>query len=284
MTWLTYHVIFRLHSPMHIGKGKVGNLQRTHFFVTGRVFWGALAMRMTRNNPELLKQERNKAYKTIGDKLHEEIAYTYFYPTVQTEDETYKVQWPWENPEQFKSRLIRSYASTALSYPAQGAEEASLHETEFISPWTIDSVNTMPVFLSGYLFVKAGTHLEWRTALERLQFGGERCYGWGDVRLKECVFIENANLFDGRFQVDINQDRPVISLFRDARLLAHTEAMETIAHGDIEPLVGREWRDFEQINRFAGQHVAFNSICFTPGSSLNQAADFRIGKYGVWEK
>ncbi|WP_421658974.1 hypothetical protein [Leptothermofonsia sp. ETS-13] len=29
MTWTAYRVVFKLKSPMHIGCGKVGNVQRT---------------------------------------------------------------------------------------------------------------------------------------------------------------------------------------------------------------------------------------------------------------
>ena len=49
MTWRAFEVVLRLRSPMHIGCGKVGNLQRTRPYVTGRVLWGALTMRLTRD-------------------------------------------------------------------------------------------------------------------------------------------------------------------------------------------------------------------------------------------
>ena len=49
MTWTAYRVVFKLRSPMHIGCGKVGNVQRTRPYVIGRNFWGALTMRLTRD-------------------------------------------------------------------------------------------------------------------------------------------------------------------------------------------------------------------------------------------
>ena len=60
------------------------------------------------------------------------------------------------------------------------AEESSLHETEFIAPQTRDGD---PVYLLGYVFVQEGCKLLGENALDKLQFGGERGYGWGRVKL-----------------------------------------------------------------------------------------------------
>ena len=37
MTWEAYAVVWRLKSPLHAGRGKVGNLQLTRPYVTGRM-------------------------------------------------------------------------------------------------------------------------------------------------------------------------------------------------------------------------------------------------------
>ncbi|PKM79172.1 MAG: hypothetical protein CVU88_07160 [Firmicutes bacterium HGW-Firmicutes-13] len=68
------------------------------------------------------------------------------------------------------------------------------------------------------------------------------------------------------------------------RLLAHAEAEGLEAAGEIEPLVGREWRSDLKRNRYAGQQVVFNKLCFAPGSFLKEPADFLIDKYGVWRQ
>jgi hypothetical protein len=44
-----YHLVLRLRSPLHIGWNKTGNVQRTRSYVTGRNLWGALTMRLTRD-------------------------------------------------------------------------------------------------------------------------------------------------------------------------------------------------------------------------------------------
>lgn len=277
MNWQTYHIIFRLRSPLHIGCGKVGNLQRTYPFITGRVFWGALAMRITRDNPEFLEEHGTAAYNLVGNLIHQEIAFTYFFPSIIT-GRKYNVLWPWDP----KRRLLRSYVSTALAYPEQKAKEASLHELEFISPYTLDSAE--PVFLQGYLIVKEKTTLKWNHSLNKLQFGAERCYGWGNIHLEVCSLVsEPYDLFDGKAKIII-EERPIIQISdpENQRLLAHTEANKINAQGQIEPLVGREWKADKESNQYAGQHVAFNSMCFQPGSKITSPQNFRISNYGIW--
>ena len=121
--------------------------------------------------------------------------------------------------------------------------------------------------------------LIWKSALQKLQFGGDRCYGWGDVKLVRREPPDNNLLFGGMATFHGNEERPFISLNDHLLLLAHTTAKSVKADGDIEPLVGREWRNKGQ----AGQHVEFTGICFTPGSTLKQPADFTIGNFGVWQ-
>ena len=275
MTWQPYHIVFRLCSPMHIGSGSVGNIQRTRTYITGRVLWGALTMRITRNNHSCGSLSES-AYDTTGKRIHELIACTYFYPATFT-DGVYKILWPWDKPDDFKRRMIRSYASTALDYPMQSAAEALLHESEFISPYTLDTGE--PVFLTGYIFVDNKCDVEWNCALQKLQFGGDHCYGWGDVKLQKCEEICGKDLFDGKADFKVVNDKPVIQLTQSSEhLLAHTKAGGVNAQGTIEPLVGRTWLG----NGRAGQYVEFSEVCFTPGSKISDPFEFNIGTYGVW--
>lgn len=81
MTWTAYRVVFRLKSPMHIGCGKVGNVQRTRPYVTGRMFWGALTMRLTRDQHQ--PATRSELYQKIGGEVHQYLKFTYFYPAIK---------------------------------------------------------------------------------------------------------------------------------------------------------------------------------------------------------
>lgn len=281
MTWKAYRVVFKLCSPMHIGCGKVGNVQRTRPYVTGRVFWGALTMRLTRDQCEKENKPATKSedYQDIGKKVNELLAYTYFYPATSQND---PIEYPWENESQFRRRFLSSYASTALVYSQQAADEGLLHEVEFLSPRTLDKGKQ--VYLIGYVFEQENCTLNWQDACKRLQIGGERSYGWGMVELGGEP-VESQDLFGGQADFNGSGDKPIIQA---ERLLAHASATGLTAMGEIEPLVGREWRSHNKdnqgnpVNRYAGQYVEkFGDLCWVPGSTVERS-NFTIGKFGIW--
>jgi len=282
MSWQAYLVVLRLRSPLHIGHSKVGNLQRTRPYVTGRVLWGAQTMRLTRD----AYQGRGPAadsrqYNKFGKQVHSLLAVTYFYPALKSNThEGYSVQWPWENEGAFRRRFLSSYAGTALSYPAQSATEGTLHEVEFISPRTLDTGE--PVFLTGYVFEKKGCTLSWQEAFRRLQLGGERGYGWGDVELVSVQVATDKHLFGDSATSDREGDRLSIHIPKGGRLLAHAVAEGLSVAGDVEPLVGREWQSNNPSNRYAGQHVRFNEVCFSPGSIACENLNLVVDRFGVW--
>ena len=283
MTWQAYEVILRLRSPLHSGWRKVGNLHMTRPYVTGRMLWGALTLRLTRN----ALQGKGPAtdsdkYRGFGEKVHRDLAFTYFYPALKSGDD-YRVVWPWKDESTFRRRFLNSYQSTALYYPQQSAAEGSLHEVEFIAPHTLDTGEA--VFLKGYIFETESCDLKWKCAVKRLQLGGERGYGWGAVKLVgEPKPIENK-LFDGQITFENDKERPVIHLPENCRLLAHTLAENLAADGEVEPLVGREWRSNDPKNPYAGQYVDFSGVYYAPGSRVRaeQKITFQIMHHGLWE-
>jgi hypothetical protein len=279
MAWQCYEVVFRLRTPAHIGWGAVGNVQRTRPYITGRVLCGALTMRLTRdaagaNTPA----QDSAAYQRIGEAVHQSLAYTYFYPATSVSGK-YQIAWPWENPSRFRFRFLSSYNSTALSYPQQSAATGMLHEVEFLAPYTIDTGE--PVYFVGYIFVSDGCTLPWQAACQRLQVGGERGYGWGDLALIRCQPTNNTHLF-AQTRFDGRNERPVLQIEAGQSLLAHTLAKDTIANGELEPLVGREW------HRHPGQQVAHSGNCFVPGSKVGRnpatPAYFAVERFGVWKQ
>jgi hypothetical protein len=279
VTWKAYRVVFKLKSPMHIGCGKVGNVQRTRAYVTGRIFWGALTMRLTRDATNEAATDSSQ-YKVFGDKVNRQLAYTYFYPATKKSKENhqdYQIDYPWKNESQFRHRFLSSYTSTALVYPQQAADEGLLHEVEFLSPRTLDEGKQ--VYLIGYVFKKEDCTLKWQDACQRLQMGGERGYGWGMVELIDKP-VETQDVFDGQAVFNGSGDTPII---QSERLLAHTSATDLSATGEIEPMVGREWRSSNSTNRFAGQHVEkICDPCWVPGSTVNSSLNFKIQDFGIW--
>jgi hypothetical protein len=183
MSWTVYQIILRLHSPLHIGYREVGYLRRTRPYVTGRALRGALVNRVGRNQ-NIRGEDPGDPFRAVSKTFAQYLTFTYFYPALN-EDGKWKVFFPWEDEAGFRRRFLSSYVSTALTYPQQTAAEGLLHEIEFISPRTLDTGE--PVYLMGYVFVQEERlkkeKYDWVGALCRLQLGGERGYGWGDVRL-----------------------------------------------------------------------------------------------------
>lgn len=287
MSWKGFEVELRLRTPMHIGYKKTGNVQSTRPYVLGRTLWGALTKRLVCDEAAGRASAVDPSlYEKMGQIIHNILAFTYFYPVTKN-GASYKFVWPW-NEDDFCARFLGSYGSTALRYPSQCAEEGSLHEIEFVSPRSIDTDE--PVYLLGYIFQNEDS-LNWPAALERIQFGGERCYGWGSAQLsKDPAPIEDGCLFGGAASIaeeGLFKERPVLSINPGSYLLAHTHTYGFDADGVTEPLVGREWATSGNYGRGAGQRLEFTGVFFMPGSrstNLESSESFEIGPLGIWKR
>jgi hypothetical protein len=281
MTWTAYQITFRLESPLHVGHLKIGNLQRTRHYVPGKTLWGALTARLTRDFPEL-----GEAYQTVGQHVSNELAFSYFYPAIDHNEPLYpdytsnglcygssKMA-----PDEFAWRVLSSYASTAVDARRTAAEEGSLHEVEFISPR--DREKGDPVYLVGYIFKRRGCQLRWQKTLDRLQLGGERGYGWGRVSKCELgkLSCEKLKLFD-LCEVDLRQERLIITMLKGSQILAHTSTDGIQARGQIEPWLGRETLAAER----HGAKLSQAQVCWVPGSRIVDESRLIICPYGLWE-
>jgi len=315
MSWIAHKVVLRLRSPMHIGAGKVGNLQRTRPYVAGRNLWGALTARLTRNDDSEGKPHPKK-YQEVGCRVHKELAFTYFFPTVDGDGDKplfphldTRGSWgygrdgngtPRMGAAAFQYRFLSTYASTALDYTAQSAQEASLHEVECLTHHTRDNEQ---VYLTGYVFQREGADLDWQGALTRLQVGGERGYGWGRVEVVHSDGIREIQgggvpLFGTGHVALLDGPHGFIRLAEGQPVLAHALAAPfkdpvccdddeppvvrgKVAHirGEVEPLVGRETT---QKGRF-GVRLSRARICYAPGARVEESITVQIGPYGVWE-
>lgn len=289
MNWQAYQVALRLHSPLHIGWGRVSYLQRARPYVTGRALRGALVSRVARNQPELLPDEPRDPYRRISKTFAAYMAFTYFYPALKHGND-WKAQFPWEDESGFRRRFLSSYVAAALEYPQQTAAEGLLYETEFISPYALDT--NEPVYLLGYIFVDE-EHLKtekynWKSALRRLQLGGERGYGWGEARLEEDVkpIATNEKLF-GEIGFGFEKNRPFVCLDANQNVLAHVSTKCAALRGPLEPVVGREWRADNAKKQkkdrvHIGLNLAFDGIYYAPGSIALRQEKFILGEGGYW--
>ena len=137
----------------------------------------------------------------------------------------------------------------------------------------------------------AGKLSSWRQALDKIQLGGERGYGWGRVELLEGYPLECDELIDPRWRWDKTATNDVVLEGEEgAFLLAHTLAVSDngkpldIAddiEGPIEPLVGRETR----MNEKTGFGVVLSQarICWTPGDKIGKKLRVIVDWDGVWK-
>ncbi len=305
MKWQLYQLRFRLLSPLHVGRGKVGNIQFTRPYVMARQMWGALTVKLTRMaqcgewkppNDVILG---DYVYVRMGEQVGQQITFSYFYP----EDENAKPLFPRFTDKGlmygadghdltadiFAWRYLNSYASTALNYELNSAEEGTLHETEFLAPHTRrdGKIGSHEVFLTGYIFVRSDCSLPWEAALREIQIGGERKSGWGRMRLCGEPTETQPKLFD-LLECDLEKSRPEVHISAGKPLLAHTQVHEPNdpnktslqVTGDIEPLVSRAWAK----DKGAGQQIELVAVCFSPGSVLNQPQDswFAFSENNIW--
>lgn len=267
MPWTAYKIVFHLKSPLHVGSKKIGNIQHTRAYVTGRALWGALVARLTRDffTPP-------GKYDEIGERVHHELAFSYFFPALADGTEVWL---PWlQQSQEYAWQFLGSYSSTALT-DGHAAEAASLHETEFISARTREN---QPVFLVGYIFEHAAASLAWRVCLDRLQIGSERGYGWGRVQV---IAPPAASLDCFGFHLDLNGTIPKLHVPSGGHLPAHAELFDAaplvFKAGSVEPFLGREWAQ----SHGPGHRVSQAHLCWTPGSRTNQDSWFQIGRFGI---
>lgn len=280
-----------MRSPLHSGWMKIGNIQRTRLYVTGRMLWGALSARITRIIG-------NNDYVDISDKVRNHLRSTYFYPCFNANGDKpllpfyeptgliYKVDRLSIPANVVDRALLTSYASTAIDPERLGAEEGSLHEIELFSHRTVCSIKEngfsvnfgSNVYLVGYIFEcsKAPSEVKnnWLDALKEIQIGGERTYGFGHLFL-ESVSEETTNVFG--YKVISENNEPEIKLDSGNPILAHAIINDNI-HGVAEPFVSRETD--KETGRFGEKHSV--KICWVPGSILSKDKTFKITDFGLW--
>lgn len=268
MSWQKYDLVFRLLAPLHIGWRKTSNLQQTRGYVTGKVFWAALTARLTR---EAEPGANGKAYQETGDLLQKHFRFTYLYPATKQDIGDFKSHYPWE--DDFDYLFLDSYTSAALNYNNQSAEDGLLHETEFIAPRTRTDKS---VYLQGSLYVSSDLRdkrlQNWETALNKLQFGGERGYGWGRVNVAAC---DKKGVIEGS-EVQVKPDD-------NGRITAHLIAHNvTNVIGPIEPLIGWERNNNDDNSKWKLSDET--AVCYAPGAIVPENSKFTITHSGLWQQ
>lgn len=286
MAWQMYQVTYELRSPLHIGYHKVGNVQRTRYYIPARNLWGAVTEALTRRGfaTEVRQTARPDDYRDVGDWVKEHCAFGYWFieesgSMLSPRYEDGELKYGPYRVADLERRYLGAHVTTALAPSTTSAEEGSLHEVEFIAAYASDGTRTR---IGGYLFLDEegqkhlGDEQAWRAWLGNLQVGGERRYGFGQLRLAASGFTVTS---PGDW--NLNAGRPQIRILKDNPLPAHAPVNGVRARGSVEPLVGRETRGGS--DAFGGTLTAAE-ICWAPGSLVEEDISFEIAPSGVWQK
>ena len=294
MSWQAFQLTFQLESPLHSGYGKMGNIQRTRLYVTGRMLWGALTSTITR-----LKESSD--YVKVGEMVKEYLRTSYLFPCLDQKGEqlilprvqdnraSYLVKGKNVNASMVEHWLVTSYASTAIDTRRLTAEEGSLHEVELISHrFLCDSCENGiqinagdPVYLSGVLFLADNAPDEiknyWKPALNHLQVGGERSYGFGLLTLSDEPRPADS-LFG--YALTLSAHDPEITVNSGNPLPAHVIVEDELnLQGVTEPFLGRETQSDGQF----GKKLSRAELCWIPGALTRQSRTFCVKEKGLWQ-
>ena len=287
MAWKLYRVTYQLESPLHIGFHKVGNVQRTRYYVPARNLWGAVTERLTRSGFSD-EQTREGDYVEVGLWVKAHCALGYFFlcdgrtllhPRYTEQGLIYRDL----DPYAFEKCYLGSHVTTALDAVTTSAETGSLHEVEFIAPYRFMNDETDRTRLCGWVFLddkgraQLGNEGKWRNWLGELQVGGERRYGFGRLKL---LWMQPVGSLE-KYPVQLETDRPRVKIAADSVILAHALAEGVEARGMIEPLVGRETSGDSA--RF-GTKLTTGRVCWVPGSTVSREIFFQISEIGIWSK
>ncbi len=281
MTWQRLPLCFDLLSPLHIGflPNQPGTVvARTRCYVPGKNLWGAVTASIT---PRLHPHPTAGNYRDVGKSIRKQIVFSYFYLSDGTQlftpDYTENgLVWGNLTDRAFRARFIGSRVSTAIG-EAGGAEDASLHEIEFVrhrigSP----GASSQKVLLMGVAWVRqdacitdhAHRRMDVLDYLSKLDLvvGGERNYGFGRLRLLPGEEAFKINMSD-RWPEDTEVAIPV-----DGPLLGHAPYRPDQAfRGEIEIVAGREYRSDSAGAEFQGPGVQITNAgyYFVPGTHLS---------------
>lgn len=308
MTWKAYRLVYEAKSPIHIGWHTLGYIKLTRHFIPGKAMWGAMTANLTRTyGPKNIE-----TYEAVGSLLKTDVRIAYFYPAIDSNDPLMPrytedgliysdINVGYSFKDEFESVFVSSFGQTAILPESNTAENESLHESEYISPGINEGGKYRPVFFIGYVFIKEGASLSGQSigwtdskirlepAIRELFVGGDIKYGWGRLQLFNNPESEGHQREVFGFDFSSNGTLPCLKIPPGSPLPAHLEVESGIkAKGDIEPLVGREWRSVKNRNgetrTGAGQEITDAKICWAPGSVMEEEQTLKIGEFGILTK
>ena len=314
MSWKLLQVTFKILSPIHIGKRKIGNLMETRYYVPARVMWGALTSVL---GNKIISNFRinniDELFEKVGEFLNTHIKIGYFF-IAEPQNLSYKLFYPkYEMPgklvygddglseSEFEHRFIYSYVSTAISHDTFSASTGSLHEVEYIKDNYRVQNQIIPLYLSGYIIFDDTEYdltLSSSNKNYKIQFimtdrNNDKLHfkvnnknisislltiggerSYGFGQIKLTKFNITYDFLNLNLQKD-----GTISMNTGSPIPAHVIAKENSKkefYGEIEPLVVR--------NRYFQKKLDFLGLMYKPGTVLNNKKTFKINNFGIFEE
>lgn len=285
-----FKIRFAALSSLHLGYGRrLGIINQTRHYITGKNMWGALASRLAR---KVMNDYDQSTYNSIGSFVRQDLKFTNFYPVLDEETclprytETGIVYGNGINDERskywFESEMIGSYTSTALNMKM--AEDGSLHEIEFLK----NRAKGHPVNFEGYLLASKESlnddceiilnNNKYRIddVVKTIEVGGERKYGFGRLAFKSIKKDETNKIWDHEFNNGIVKINSGTHTFFNIEL---NEGLRFI--GDIESIVGRMWETLDNLKCGTGQKISDYKLTIVPGSKIMKDIEMKVEDYGI---
>ena len=289
MGWSLYQVTYELRSPLHIGYHKLGNLQRTRYYLPARNVWGAVTERLTRSGftPPGTSEGH---YGKVGEWVRSHCVFSYWFfqdghTLLFPRYSDGGLRYGHLSESEFERQYLAAHVTTALEAETTSAEGGSVHEIEVVRP-TGASGARQPV-LTGWVFFDdeaasfLGAEAEWRRWLAILQVGGERRYGFGWLRMIQGGWrSERTGQLLDDYQANCDGQRPRIQVRKGRSLLAHTITQGVRASGVVEPLVGRETVGSDRF----GRQLTKGALCWVPGSVCRDDRWLEVSPEGIWRQ
>ena len=236
----TFFIRFHLLSPMQIGAGSLGMIEKTLLCIPGRVIWGAFTNTLTLS---LFPAPRPDDYVQVGSGLDSRRISTFF-PEIDGDRMLPVIpDRKWICPGKaagisfsaMNAALMTSAAATAIAPDWMAAARGTLHASDLISPVRTDKNGRVPVVFSGYMEIPnsiCGQSMDSdavRKVFDSARIGGGRKRGWGRISADT---VEPVSGYDGYQQVAVPGGRlltadmpfsPSLRVSGEIRLLSRRE-------------------------------------------------------------
>ena len=266
----TFFIRFHLLSPMQIGAGSLGMIEKTLLYIPPKVIWGAFVNRLTQmifQNPD------GNHFIQVGNAVDVGGISTFFPEIDGVRMLPVIPDRKWIDPEhpefclsfsEIQSSMMTSMASTAIAPEQMAAARGTLHAVDLINSCAADrSGNMIPVSFSGYMSLSDNI-LESeiddsliRKVFDSSRIGGGRKCGLGRIMTDT---VELVSGYDGFRQIPIPGGTLLTADMPFSPELNVSGEIRLISRREYDPSAG------------SGQHFSDPQFVWATGSVIYDSA------------